>query len=152
MDKTIKYVLILLAIVALVAGLFGYLLYAAITTQQSIPSSGTVAAIGVNVYSNSALTTPLTSIPWGTVDPGGTSTITAYIQNSGDEAETLALSVGSYSPSTASTYITISWNLPSGYSLAAGANTSVTFTLSVSSSVTGITTFSATLTITGTGS
>jgi len=143
-----KYIVVILTIVAcaLVATTF-----AAITINQNLASSGTIAAgPNVAVFSNSGCTTALTSISWGSIEAGGSATQTIYVENTGGSSMTLSISVGSWSPSTAGTYITISWT-NQGAIVAAGTSVPVVLTLTVSSSVTGITSFSNTITVSGSG-
>jgi archaellum component FlaG (FlaF/FlaG flagellin family) len=142
----------LLAIVLTVAALaLGASTLAAINVSQNVSSSGTITTSpNIGVYSDSACTTNMTSINWGSIAAGGTATQTVYVKNTGTGSMTLSLATSSWSPSGASTYITISWN-KQGTQLSAGQSVAATLTLTVSSSVTGITSFSNTITISGTG-
>ncbi len=102
------------------------------------------------MYSDVAATTRLTSIDWGIVEPGEDKNEICYIRNEGNFAVTLSLLTENWSPSTASQYITLSWNYD-GHSLGLGEIVEVTINLAVSSSVTGITDFSFDLVIVGSG-
>jgi hypothetical protein len=62
----------------------------------------------------------------------------------------LNIATSSWSPAGAASYITVTWNRE-GTSLSAGQSTAATLTLTVSSGITGVTTFSNTITISGTG-
>ncbi len=121
-----------------------------VQTRDTIGSGGAVKAIGVTVYSDVAATTRLTSIDWGIVEPGEDKNEICYIRNEGNFAVTLSLLTENWSPSTASQYITLSWNYD-GHSLGLGEIVEVTINLAVSSSVTGITDFSFDLVIVGSG-
>jgi hypothetical protein len=124
---------------------------AAINVSQNVSSSGTIAtSLNIGVYSDSGCTTALNSITWGSVAGGGTATQTVYVKDTGTGAMTLSLAVSNWNPAGASTYITISWN-KQGTQLSAGQAVAATITLTVSSSITGITSFSSTITISGTG-
>ena len=58
--------------------------FAAINLTQSVPSNGVVTtSANLGVYSNSGCTTNLTSITWGTLNPGGSTTQVVYIKNIG---------------------------------------------------------------------
>lgn len=124
----------------------------AIVTTTRIPSSGTITSIsassGLGVYSNSACTTAASSIDWGTINPGGSVTRTVYVKNTGSTTLTLALSISDWTPSTANGPITVSWN-QAGTTLAPGQVATATLTLQVSSSISGITSFSNNIVITG---
>jgi hypothetical protein len=125
-------------------------IYGLLSTVTSIGSSGVVSAANLGVYSDSACTTTLSSINWGNISPGGTATYTVYVKNTGSVALTLAFSMGSWSPSGASSYFSLAWSYTSGTKVNAGVIVPITFTLSLSSSVTGITNFQFQITITGT--
>ena len=121
-----------------------------VSVNQSVSSSGTVTTINVGVYSNSACTQTLTSIDWGTISPGNTTTKTIYVKNTGNTQITLSMTTNGWSPTSANGPLTLTWN-QEGTTLSAGLSTAATLTLSVSSSISGITTFSVNIVITGTG-
>lgn len=146
--KTSKYLVIVLTVAAFA---LATLTLAAINVSQNVSSSGTITTSpNIGVYSDSACTTNMTSINWGSVAAGGTATQTVYVKNTGTGSMTLSLAVSNWIPSGASTYITISWN-QQGTPLSAGGSVAATITLTVSSSITGITSFSNTIAISGTG-
>jgi hypothetical protein len=118
-------------------------------SSQTLQSSGTVTAVNVGVYSDSGCTQNCTSINWGAIAPGNSSTRTIYIKNIGTIPMTLSMTIGSWVPSNANTYIGLSWNRE-GAVLSAGQSTSATLTLSASSSAGNITSFSFNIIITGT--
>jgi hypothetical protein len=145
-----KLSVILLTVAAMaVAGIT----YAAITVNQNVNSSGTITAgPNVAIYSNAQCTVPVSSISWGSIEAGGTATQTVYVEDTGGTAMSLSINVSNWSPSTASTYINVNWN-GQGAQIQPGVSgaLAVTFTLTVSLSVTGITSFSNAITISGTG-
>jgi len=146
--KSSKLLVIILTVAAFA---LATLTLAAINVSQNVSSSGAIATSpNIGVYSDSACTTNMTSVNWGTIAAGGTATQAVYVKDTGTGAMTLSLAVSSWSPSGASTYITISWN-KQGAQLSAGGSVAATLTLTVSSSITGITSFSNTITISGTG-
>ena len=61
---------------------------------------------------------------------------------------TLNMSVGAWEPDLAAEYLTVSWNRE-GSELGVGSVTRATFTLAVSASVTGLSSFSFDVTVTG---
>jgi len=128
---------------------------AAVTVNVTVSSSGTIiAGPNVGVYSNSACTNAITSINWGPIEAGSSTSETIYIEDTGGAAMTPSIAVSSWSPSTASSYITLTWSsLPSSISPGASNAAEVTLTLSVPTSINGqgITSFSNTITISGTG-
>jgi hypothetical protein len=121
-----------------------------LSVNYSVPSSGTVTAVNVGVYSDEACTQALTSISWGTLAPGDSVDDTIYVKNTGNAQITLNMTKNSWDPAGANGPITVSWNKEST-TLNPGVSTAATLTLSVSSSITGITSFSVNIVITGTG-
>ncbi|MBT0159172.1 hypothetical protein G4O51_04225 [Candidatus Bathyarchaeota archaeon A05DMB-2] len=104
----------------------------------------------MGVYQNSDCTQSLTLIDWGTISPGGSVTKTIYVKNTGNTAITLSMTKSGWNPTSANGPITITWNRES-MNLNPGASTAATLTLNVSSSISGITSFSVNIIIAGTG-
>ena len=126
--------------------------YAALSTSQSLSSSGSVTVTGtasLGIYSDSACTTSLSSISWGSLTPGGSTTQTIYVKNTGTVPLTLSMATSNWSPTSANGPITITWN-KAGTVLSAGQSSSAVLTLTVSSGITDVTSFSVQISITGT--
>lgn len=146
--KASKTIVILLTVAALALTASTY---AAITVNQSVNSIGTITTSpNLGVYSDSACTNAITSLNWGSIAAGGTSTQTVYLKNTGTGSMTIGMTATGWSPSAASTYLAITWN-KEGIVLSPGQSTAATLTLTVSSNTTGITSFSNTITFSGTG-
>ena len=114
-------------------------------------NSGTIqiqTTAGIGVYSNLQCTTELSSLPWGTLSPGGSSSITCYIKNEGNADTTLSLVVDNWSSSAAQTYLDVSWNYNNA-PLTPGQTAAVTLTLSVDQNIQGVDSFSFDITIVG---
>lgn len=141
LKATLALVSTALFVTALTAGL--------LSVNQTVPSSGTITALNVGVYSDSACTQNLTSVNWGTISPGDTVTRTIYVKNIGNDGITLTMTTTNWNPSTANGPIAIEWDVE-GWDLASGNVHTATLTLSVSSSISGITDFSVEIVITGT--
>jgi len=122
----------------------------AIQANRTISNAGAVKAIGVGVYWNSNGTNMVTSINWGTIEPGSSTNRTCYIQNEGNSASTLSMNATNWNPSNASDYISLSWDY-GGQLVNPDELIQVIFTLSISDSVEGITSFSFDITIAGSG-
>ena len=122
----------------------------ALQSNETISNVGAVKAIGVGVYLDQGCTNTVTSINWGTIEPGSTVNKTCYIRNEGNSASTLELQTSNWNPSEAGNYIDLSWDY-GGQSLNLDEVVQVTFTLSVSSSIQNITNFSFDITISATG-
>lgn len=149
MQKATMGTVLVFAIMALVAGAVGTLV-----TTRTVSNSGNIRvvtppSVQLSVYSDSGCTTALSSVSWGTLDPGTTATATIYLKNEGNVPVTLNISASNWAPSSASSYFTLTWNRDS-YVLAVGASVQAVLSLTVSSSISGITSFSFDITITAT--
>jgi len=123
---------------------------AILMSNTSVPNSGEIKGVNVSVYQNSACTIPLSSWNWSLLEPGSSTLKTMYVKNEGNAPMTLNLTTITWTPPSASTYVTVTWNRE-GAPVNAGSNVQANVTLTVSPSVTGITSFSFTMVITGTG-
>ena len=121
----------------------------ALTANQTVPSSGTITAVNVGVYTNSACTINCTSIDWGTLAPGESTTRTVYIKNLGTVPMTVTMTTTNWVPSNAATYLSVSWNRENT-PLAVGASVQATLTLTASAGAGAISSFSFNVVITGT--
>lgn len=134
----------------IVAGVFLSLVASgALVAYQKVQNTGIVTAVGVGVYSNSACTSKVSSIDWGSLTPSSTVSKTIYIRNEGNKRLSLSMTTGNWNPQSASNYITLTWNR-GGTVLEVGQVVQATLTLSVSPSISGVTSFSFEITITGT--
>ena len=77
---------------------------------QSVSSKGQLTLINIGVYSNSACTSNLTSLDFGSIYSGSTSNITLWIKNVGNSNEIVSLSTNTWSPVNATQSLTLSWN------------------------------------------
>jgi hypothetical protein len=145
MQKAVVGTIAAVAVVLMMTSVFAYL-----TANRSIPNSGEIKGVNVSVYQDSACTQPLTSWTWGVINPGSSIVKTMYVKNEGNGPITLSLTTNTWAPSSASTYITVTWNRE-GTAVNAGNNVQANVTLSVSPSIAGITSFTFTMVITGTG-
>jgi len=139
-----------LVIYTISLSLLGPVVLSAVTGNKTVSNTGSVKGVGVGIYSDQACTSALSSISWGTIDPGSNVNRTIYIRNEGNTAATLSMATSNWNPTTASSYMTLSWNY-GGQTLNVDQVVQVKLTLSVSSSVTGITNFSFDITITALG-
>jgi hypothetical protein len=138
------------AIAIAATGLFMTLLTTGLLmSSQTLQSNGTVTAVNIGVYSDSGCTQNLTSINWGSIYPSNSTTRIIYVKNTGSLPIKLGMTTGSWMPSNANTYISLSWNRESTV-LSAGQSIDATLTLSASSDAANITSFSCNITITGT--
>jgi hypothetical protein len=117
-------------------------------TSKTLSSTGKIETIGVGVYTDIQCSSPLTSIAWGTLEPGENQTVICYIKNEGDLPSTLSMYTSNWNPSSAENYLTLSWNYDGGY-INPDDSVQVTFTLSVDESIEGVTSFGFDITIVG---
>ena len=123
----------------------------AIPTQtKTYGNRGTVKAVGVGVYWDLACTNAVPSIDWGMVNPGSNANKSIYIRNEGNVAAILSMTVSSWSPANASSYLTLGWNY-AGTALSVNQVIQVKLTLYISSSITGITNFDFAMTLAASG-
>lgn len=122
---------------------------AVLNSSQTVPLNGSITAINLGVYSDSACTQTCTALNVGTINSGGTGTQTIYIKNTGNVPETLTMTASNWNPSTANSSLTLTWNQQNTV-LPAGQSIQATLTLTAASNTGSLTTFSCSVTITGT--
>ncbi len=122
---------------------------ALLSTNQTVPLNGTINAVNLGVYSDSQCTQPATALNVGTLNPGGTATQTVYIKNTGNIPETLTITTNNWTPSGAGSSLTLTWNRQSTV-LNAGSSIQAILTLTAASNTGSLTTFSCSVTLTGT--
>ena len=126
--------------------------FPATQATKTVSSSGTIqiqTTLGIGIYSNSQCTTPLTSVTWGTVQPGENQNKICYIKNEGNTPITLFLQASNWAPSSASNCLALSWNY-NNQPISPNQVVQVNLTLSVASNTVGITNFGFDITIIGT--
>ena len=123
--------------------------YPATQTATTLSASGNIqiqASPGIGIYLNSQGTAPLTSLNWGTLEPGQNQNITMYIKNEGNTPITLSLQTSSWTPSEAQNYLAVTWNY-NDQTINQDQTQQITLTLEVHPDITGITNFSFDITI-----
>lgn len=135
--------------VAVVGVLVGALAAGLLAATRTIPNSGNVRAVGVGVFWNLACTNETKSINWGSMDPNSSRSFPVYVRNNGTVPLQLSIATSGWNPSAASSYMAMSWNC-TGYSLDHDSIVAAVLTLSVLPNISGVTTFSFDITITGT--
>lgn len=126
--------------------------FPATQTSKKLSSAGSIqiqTTAEIGIYYNLGCTYPLTSLSWGTLEPGGSQAIVCYIKNEGTSALTLSMYPSGWDPTEAGNYLTLSWNY-NGNPINPDAVVQITFTLSVDASIEDITTFSFDINIIGT--
>jgi len=126
--------------------------FPATQTSQTLSSAGSIqiqTTAEIGVYSDFQCNYPLSSLSWGTLEPGGSQAIVCYIKNEGNSALTLSMAPSGWDPTDAENYLDLSWNY-NGNPIAPDAVVQITFTLTVDASIEGITSFSFDINIVGT--
>ncbi len=122
---------------------------AVLSPNQNTTMDGTMSAVNVSIFNDSACTTDCTSISIGDMSPGTSKTYTFYVKNTGTVPVTLSMAPSDWNPTSANGPITLTWNREN-YSLEAGASIDATLTLAVSQSISmNVTAFSLNVAITG---
>jgi hypothetical protein len=116
-------------------------------SETTVSNAGALKAIGIGVYWDTGLTSKASTPDWGLLQPGAQKSFTVYVHNEGNSPVTLSLSTFNWTPSTASSYLALTWNY-NGQTISPGTQMQVTLTLTVSSSITGISNFSFDIIIT----
>jgi hypothetical protein len=137
------------AIIALAAtSIFLTLVTAGIIATQTVSSNGTVTTVNVGVYLDEECTQNCTSISWGTIYPGNSTSTTIYVKNTGTVPITLTMTTENWAPGNADGYLTIAWD-QEGTVLQADQFVSANITLSAASDTGDLADFSFDIIITG---
>ena len=118
--------------------------------QRVIANVATIKTVGVGVYKDVDFTVSVTQIDWGVLEPGATKNFTAYLRNESNVPIFLNMTSQNWNPPAAESFISVSWD-QEGKRLEPDQVVSLTFTLSVSAEVSGVTSFSFEIVITGSG-
>lgn len=130
--------------------LLNWAVIGALFERVTLPNVGTIKGIGVGVYWDSGCSNQVTSVDWGTVEPGSTKNVTVFIRNEGNVPETLSLETENWNPQNASSYMSLTWDY-GGQAINVDEVVQVTLSLSISDTIEGITNFSFDIVIIGTG-
>ena len=120
-----------------------------VPNKKGISNYGSVrGAFGIEIYWTQQVNEKVSSIDWGTLEPGSNKSVTIYIRNEGKKSTSLNFYTSEWNPPEAADYLNLNWDYE-GQLISAGEIVQVTFTLSISPSVKGIGMFSFDITITG---
>jgi hypothetical protein len=143
---------LVLAVLALVVlmGALAITTYGILTVQVRIPAVDNIYALNLQVYSDPACTSELSSLNWTTLSPGQTKTVTCYLKSTSTANAVLSMSTADWLPSQAASYLTLSWDRE-GYSIKPNEVVAAALTLHVDGSIQGITSFGFTVILTASG-
>lgn len=148
MKQNLIRVIVLASVLAFVAG--SAITFALMQWTRRIPSIATLKVVGVGVYEDAACTVEVTQIDWGILEPGDTVTVEGYIKNLSNVPITMTLQTEDWSPVNASNFISLSWDYD-GSKIPVDSSIPVTLTLDVDAATSGISSFSFTIVIIGSG-
>jgi hypothetical protein len=120
-------------------------------TSKTLSSTGSIqiqVSMGLGIYTDSSCNTPLTSLSWGTLQPGGSQNIVCWIKNEGDAPTTLSKNIDNWNPPSAEQYLDVGWTYDLN-PIDVDEVVPITLTLYVSSDIEGITNFSFDIIIVG---
>ena len=127
-------------VVAMVAALLTVTTTGLLIADQRVPLSGTIQTTNVGVYNDNYCTQNCTAIEVGVLNPGEVFNHTVYVKNTGTTAVSLSLSVDSWDPVEAGSWLALSWNR-ADYVLGVGEIVQATLTLSVDAGIEGVSDF-----------
>lgn len=137
------------AVIALmVAGIILTIVTAGIIATQTITSNATLTTVNVGVYSDRQCKQNCTSISWGTLYPSNSTSRIIYVKNTGNLTLTLSMTTGSWAPTNAGDYLTLTWD-QEGAVLQTGESVTANLTLLAASDTGDLTNFSFDIVITG---
>ena len=139
-----------LVIFVLVASVLVASTFALLTIQKDIPGSGSIKGVGVGVYWDLQCNNPISSIDFGLLEAGSQKDFTLYLRNEGNTVLTLNMTSKNWDPIEAANYLSLTWN-HEGQQVSPDQVISFVITLSVSSNIQDINSFSLDITISGTG-
>lgn len=140
----------MLAALTLLITWLGAVAFALYTVHKRITGTGTIKTLGIEVYAEPECLTPVTNIDWGLLEPGQTAQKTVYVKNVGNAPVTLTMTTQEWSPSVASQYISVVWNLENAQ-LQPNNVMQAIFTLTVAVDIQDVTDFSFTIVLQGVG-
>jgi hypothetical protein len=117
---------------------------------KSIVKADSIIGIGVGIYWDKDCTNTTRCLNWGLIEPNSNKNLTLYLRNEGNSDVSLRLGASNWTPSNASSYMSLSWNY-SGQILKTNELIPIKLTLRVSPTIADITDFSLETIITTVG-
>jgi len=148
MERKYLGIIALATVLALLAG--SVITFAVMQWTRRIPSSASLKVLGIGVYKDVNFTVSVTQIDWGMLEPGQKKNFSAYIKNESNVPITLSMWTEDWTPANASSFISLSWNYNAS-EIPVDGSVPVTFALNVDAATSGISSFSFTIVIVGSG-
>jgi len=109
---------------------------------KELPNDGAINRdASIDIYWDSRCTKRVSSIDWGSLEPGTNKTVALFIKNKGRNQVTLSYYTSNWQPSEIANYLNLMWDY-SGQSIEFKEIVQVVFTLYVSENVEATETFS----------
>jgi hypothetical protein len=111
-------------------------------TAKTLPATSAAdEPVGIETYWDSKCTQRVSSLDWGSVEPGTTETVTLFFKNKGKTPITLSYYISDLQPSEIANYLTLNWDY-AGQAIKFKEILQVLFTLQVSEDAETIQAFS----------
>jgi hypothetical protein len=118
-------------------------------TGKKVTNNGAInSRTEIEIYWNKKGTKKVSSIPWGSLEPGINKTITLFIRNNDKNQITLGFYTSNWAPQNNANYLNLKWDY-AGQSIQFKEIVQIIFTLSVSENIKTAGTFSFDITIIG---
>ena len=80
-------------------------------TVKELPNDGVInQGTGIEIYWDSKGTNRVSSIDWGSLEPGTNKTVTLFIKNKGKNQVTLSYYTSNWGPSEIANYLNLTWD------------------------------------------
>ena len=109
--------------------------------ETGASSTSLVESTSVGVYWDAGCTTPVQQIDWGTISPGSSKTVAAFVRNEGVSSVRFVLNTTNWQPPESSVKMLLGWNY-SGRSVKPRVAVPIAFILSAGADAGGLTSFS----------
>ena len=124
---------------------------AVLNSSKTVLTSGKIVTVNVGVYQNSGCTQSANAIDWGNLTAGANKTVSLWVKNTGTSTVTISMTNSSWSPSNATSGLSLTWNQEKK-TLTAQQVVQANLTLAVSPNVdSSLSSFSFNIIISGTG-
>ncbi len=80
------------------------------SSNRNIVQAASVTGIGTGIYWDQTCKNNINALEWGKITPGSNNTLKIYVKNECNSAVTLLLRTSHYTPTSAASYMTLSWN------------------------------------------
>jgi hypothetical protein len=110
-------------------------------TARELPNDSAVNDVGIETYWDSKCTRRVSSIDWGSLEPGANKTVTIFIKNKGKNPVTLSYHISNCNPFEIINWLTLTWDY-TGQSIQFKEVIQVVFALYVSENAETMETFS----------